>query len=72
MRTPEVKANQTDNGTRKGAETNQQRRIISKTKSRDKYPTRSSAGNQGDRELWGGTGGKSFHDWSLELLPLMS
>eukprot|EP00972_Heterocapsa_arctica_P038293 5637779-Heterocapsa_arctica.AAC.1 len=30
------------------------------------------AQNREDRELWLGTGGKSFHGWSLELLPFMS
>eukprot|EP00972_Heterocapsa_arctica_P017340 2560820-Heterocapsa_arctica.AAC.1 len=60
-RTPEVKANRTDNDKRNGSETNEGKR-----------PTRSLTGNRGDRELWSGTRGKSFQDWNWELLPLMS
>eukprot|EP00972_Heterocapsa_arctica_P099420 14671760-Heterocapsa_arctica.AAC.1 len=37
----------------------------------DKNPTRSPAGNQGDRDLWSGTADNSFDGWSLKQLPLM-
>eukprot|EP00972_Heterocapsa_arctica_P023497 3462104-Heterocapsa_arctica.AAC.1 len=71
-RTPEVKANHMDNCKRKAAEANEQRRRTGSIESKDKHPKRSSAGNQGDRQLWNGTGGSPFHDWNYERLPLMS
>eukprot|EP00972_Heterocapsa_arctica_P042267 6230945-Heterocapsa_arctica.AAC.1 len=36
------------------------------------HPTRWSAWNQGEGELWGTAGGKPFYGWNIEVLPLMS
>eukprot|EP00972_Heterocapsa_arctica_P052352 7700544-Heterocapsa_arctica.AAC.1 len=69
MITPHMQATYTENGKRKGAEANAQRRRRSTIESRGKRPTGSWAGNKRYRELWSGTGGKSVHGWILE--PLM-